>query len=41
LEAFSLEGKSLVTVCHKKLCSIDWSRDSKSLYLSNSHDEQR
>jgi eukaryotic-like serine/threonine-protein kinase len=36
LEAFSLEGKSLVTVCHKKLCSIDWSRDSKSFYLSNS-----
>jgi eukaryotic-like serine/threonine-protein kinase len=36
LEAFSLEGKGLVTVCHKRLCSIDWSRDGKFVYLSQS-----
>ena len=36
LEAFSLEGKGFVPVCHKNLCSIDWSRDGKSLYISYS-----
>jgi eukaryotic-like serine/threonine-protein kinase len=36
LEAFSLEGKGFVPVCHRNLCSIDWSRDGKSLYISYS-----
>jgi hypothetical protein len=34
LEALSLEGKGFQTVCSRQLCSIDWSQDGKSFYVS-------